>query len=143
VNGPELAIVAMLQADSQVEDALRGRWSPGTERQGIRDDHLCYHDIGSEEGYFLRMPDGVPKGRFQLDIWSLDPDRRASIGNAVRAALNGKRGWFGPVFVKSCRAALGGDDEETDDESGTDDYWYRRRVDVKIDYEEQPRPIAA
>src|SRR5207244_2180303 len=106
-------------------------------------DHLCYHSVGQDEGYFLRVPDGVPKARFQLDIWSLDPDRRAAIGLLVKQALNGKRGWLGPVFVKECRATLAGDDEETDDESGNDEYWYRRRVDVRIDYEEQPRPKAA
>ncbi len=135
----EVAILDLLRADPVVERSLHNAYFPGVARQDTESPYLSYHLLDEDEGYTLNRPDGTPRARLQLDVWSTDPDERRDIGFAVKECLNGVQGWAGPVYAKRIKARLAGDDQEQV-VSGADAYWYRRRVEVEADYEQQPAP---
>jgi hypothetical protein len=136
----EEGIVAIVTGDPQCRRQLAGRVFPGAAKQDTDGPYLCYHAQGEDDGYFLAGNDGVPKWRGMLEVWDTDPDRCYAAARAVKDALvNFRRGWSGDTFLQSVRASHAGTDEE-EDAGVTGRWWYRRRVEVAVDYEQQPAP---
>lgn len=65
---------------------------------------ICLHMVGDREGQTLRGPDGLSRGRVQVDCYAQTYAGAAELAAAVRHALDGYRqGGFRGVFLESQR----------------------------------------
>lgn len=65
---------------------------------------ICLHLVGDRAGHTLRGPDGLSRGRVQVDCYAQTYAGAAELAAAVRLALDGYRqGGFRGVFLESLR----------------------------------------
>lgn len=139
----EEGLVSTILGSPLVDRYLEQRFFPGIAPQGTTGTYASYFLIGQQRGYFLRGRDGVPRLRYQIDVWSQDPDQARNAAAEIEELLDGHRGWLGGCFVKKLKAAVVGADDEPEDEA-SDVHWYRRRLEIEADIDQNrpARPIS-
>lgn len=95
---------ALLRATTAVTDICGARINWVAHPQGQPYPAVVLGVVGDSEGHTLKGPDGLSKGRVQVDCYGDDYDAAKLLGRAVRASLDGYRGGnFSGVFLAGSR----------------------------------------
>lgn len=83
---------ALLLADATVAAAVAGRIYAGQLPQGERRASVVFNLISGIGDYNMQGPSGLARPRYQIDAWSPDADVAASLGRAIKGAIDGYAG---------------------------------------------------
>lgn len=139
----EYGLVDRLVNEPQVARFLGDRVAGVPQRQGTPAAYLVYRRITQDRSHYISgKRTGVVRLMYQIEVWDTDPDQCGLAADEVETCLDGYRGWMLGCFVKRLRASVQSADDEADEDS-SDGYWYRRRIEVVADVDEnrQSRPV--
>jgi hypothetical protein len=79
-----------------IRELITDRFTPDIPDEGSVMPAVSYLQVNRSSGHILEGDsDGLHNSRIQIDIWSLDSDERANLGECFRAALDGFKGTVG------------------------------------------------
>ena len=131
----EIAIYAVLAADSGVTDLVGTRIYPVRALRGASLPYITYQRISTVRRHPLDRPTDLADARVQVDCWAGSYAEAKTLAAAVRSALAGYRGTAGGVTVQWM--GLEGEADDVEIEGGVESLTcYRVRQDWDIWWQE-------
>jgi hypothetical protein len=135
----EALLVYLVDAASDLYSLVADRIVPA--RRAPVDFLPCvtFFRVSRTDSYVLEgKSGGLPEERIQFDCWGRTVEEVEAVADALRSRLNGPlRGYWGAVFIQSCRFEESGRDNYEPPDHADDAAVFQVSLDALIAYEEE------